>query len=98
MRTAAIRNLHIQGALTQTGNRLDLALDGRGWFQIIGADGETLYTRAGAFNTNANGEIVTLDGYVSSRRSPSRPKCDRRRRQRVRPGLRARPSDSARCS
>jgi flagellar basal-body rod protein FlgG len=63
VRTAAIRNLHQQGALAQTGNRLDLALDGRGWFQVIGADGEAIYTRAGAFNTNANGELVTLDGY-----------------------------------
>ena len=63
VRTAAIRNLHMQGALAQTGNRLDLALNGRGWFQVTGADGETLYTRAGAFNTNANGELVTLDGY-----------------------------------
>ena len=39
VRTAAIRNLHEQGSLTQTGNRLDPALDGRGWFQVIGADG-----------------------------------------------------------
>ncbi len=63
VRTAAIRNLHLQGALAQTGNRLDLGLEGRGWFQVLGADGEALYTRAGAFNTNGNGELVTLDGY-----------------------------------
>jgi flagellar basal-body rod protein FlgG len=63
VRTAAIRNLHQQGALAQTGNPLDLALNGRGWFQVIGADGETLFTRAGAFNTNATGQLVTLDGY-----------------------------------
>jgi flagellar basal-body rod protein FlgG len=59
VRTAAIRNLHQQGALAQTGNRFDLALDGPGWFQVTGADGDTLYTRSGAFNTNANGELVT---------------------------------------
>jgi len=64
VRTAAIRKLHMQGALTNTTNRLDLALNGRGWFQVAGADGETLYTRAGAFNKSANGEIVTIDGYV----------------------------------
>ena len=52
-RTAAIRNLHIQGALTQTGNKLDLAVNGRGWFQIAGANGELFYTRAGAFNKNS---------------------------------------------
>ena len=42
----AIRNLHMQGALTSTGNKLDLALNGRGWFQIAGANGEhVLYPR-----------------------------------------------------
>jgi flagellar basal-body rod protein FlgG len=62
-RTAAIRNLHIQGALTQTNNKLDLGLNGRGWFQIAGANGELFYTRAGAFNKNAQGQVVTIDGY-----------------------------------
>ena len=64
VRTAAIRNLHLQGTLTNTGNKLDLALSGRGWFQITNADGETVYTRDGAFNTNATGQIVTTDGLV----------------------------------
>jgi flagellar basal-body rod protein FlgG len=63
VKTTAIRNLHIQGSLTSTGNKFDLALTGNGWFQIEGADGETLYTRAGAFNTNADGELVTADGF-----------------------------------
>src|SRR6476646_8666072 len=57
VRTAAIRNLHIQGALTNTGNQLDLAIQGRGWFQVVGADGDTLYTRAGSFNKNASGQL-----------------------------------------
>ena len=64
VKTTAIRNLHIQGSLVSTGNKFDLALTGPGWFQIDGADGETLYTRAGAFNTNANGDLVTADGYA----------------------------------
>jgi flagellar basal-body rod protein FlgG len=64
VKTAAIRNLHLQGGLTSTGNSFDLALIGRGWFQIEAADGSTLYTRAGAFNTNADGQLVTLDGYT----------------------------------
>jgi flagellar basal-body rod protein FlgG len=63
VKTTAIRNLHIQGSLVSTGNKFDLALTGNGWFQIEGADGQTLYSRAGAFNTNANGELVTADGY-----------------------------------
>jgi flagellar basal-body rod protein FlgG len=64
VRTAAIRNLHIQGALAHTGNRLDVALNGRGWFEVTGPNGDIVYTRAGAFNTNAQGEIVTADGYL----------------------------------
>ena len=62
VRTAAIRNLHIQGALSQTGNQFDLALTGRGFFQITDVNGNIDYTRAGAFNTNAQGQLVTLDG------------------------------------
>jgi flagellar basal-body rod protein FlgG len=64
VRTAAIRNLNIQGALTNTGNKLDLAISGRGWFQVVGGDGQTVYSRDGSFSTNATGQIVTADGYV----------------------------------
>ena len=64
VKTAAVRYLHLQGGLVSTGNSFDLALIGRGWFQIEAADGSTLYTRAGAFNTNAEGQLVTLDGYT----------------------------------
>ena len=63
VRTAAIRSVNIQGALTNTGNQLDLAIQGRGWFQITTPNGDTVYTRDGAFNTNANGQLVTMDGY-----------------------------------
>lgn len=64
VRTAAIRSMDLQGTLAHTGNQLDLALSGNGWFQITGANGDTLYTRDGAFNTNATGQLVTLDGYA----------------------------------
>lgn len=64
VKTAAVRNLHLQGSLVSTGNSFDMALIGRGWFQIEAPDGSTLYTRAGAFNTNAEGQLVTLDGYT----------------------------------
>ena len=63
VRTAAIRNLQHQGALTNTGNTFDLALNGRGWFQMTTPNGDTVYTRAGAFNTNAHGPARHLDGY-----------------------------------
>ena len=62
VRTAAVRAVHVQGQIAETGNRLDLALNGPGWFQIEAADGTTVYQRSGAFNTNAEGQIVTLDG------------------------------------
>jgi len=54
----------MQGSLAQTGNTYDLAVNGRGWFQVVGPNGETLYTRAGAFNTNADRQLVTADGYT----------------------------------
>ena len=63
VKTSAIRNVHIQGGLTSTGNSFDLALTGNGWFQVQGADGQTLYSRAGSFNTNATGQLVTVDGF-----------------------------------
>jgi flagellar basal-body rod protein FlgG len=63
VRIAAIRSVNIQGALTNTGNQLDLAIQGRGWFQVTTPNGDTVYTRDGAFNTNANGQLVTMDGY-----------------------------------
>jgi flagellar basal-body rod protein FlgG len=62
VKTSAVRNVHIQGELSSTGNSFDLALTGKGWFQIEAADGSTLYSRAGAFNTNATGQLVTVDG------------------------------------
>ena len=64
VRTAAIRNLHRQGSLTNTSNQFDLALNGRGWFQVNAPSGETVYTRAGSFNKNGDGQLVTLDGYT----------------------------------
>ncbi|MHA6641562.1 flagellar basal-body rod protein FlgG [Mesorhizobium sp. A623] len=62
VKTTAVRNVHTQGSLTSTGNNFDLAITGKGWFQIEAADGSTLYSRAGAFNTNADGQLVTVDG------------------------------------
>lgn len=63
VQTSAVRNIHTQGNLIETGNKLDVAIIGQGWFQIEAADGSTLYSRAGAFNKNAGGNLVTVDGY-----------------------------------
>lgn len=64
VRMAAVRSLQMQGPLGQTGNSFDLAINGRGWFQISGPDNEILYTRSGSFSPNANGQLVTVDGYL----------------------------------
>lgn len=63
VRSTSVRNLHLQGSLASTGNPLDLALTGKGWFQVTTPEGEAVFTRAGSFNTNAQGQLVTTDGY-----------------------------------
>jgi len=62
-RLTAIRSVQLQGPLANTGNKLDVAINGGGWFQVKNNNGETLFTRSGSFNTNENGKIVTADGY-----------------------------------
>lgn len=52
-----------EGTLSQTGNSLDLALDGGGYFQIQMPDGTLAYTRAGNFSQSSEGQLVTSDGY-----------------------------------
>ncbi len=53
-----------QGTLATTGNALDLALDGDGFFQVQLPGGQTGYTRAGNFSRSAEGQLVTAQGYV----------------------------------
>lgn len=56
--------IEAQGALNQTGNALDLALDGPGFFQIeLPGGGETAYTRAGNFTLSPEGQLITGQGY-----------------------------------
>jgi len=62
VRTVAIRHLSMQGPLNPTSNHYDLALNGRGYFQVQGENNEILYTRDGAFNRNSTGQLITLDG------------------------------------
>jgi flagellar basal-body rod protein FlgG len=53
-----------QGNLGNTGNPLDLAIDGRGFFQVLLPDGTSAYTRDGSFQVDAQGQLVTNSGYV----------------------------------
>jgi flagellar basal-body rod protein FlgG len=64
VRTVATQKMHTQGNLLQTGNNLDLAIQGRGFFQILKPNGDLAYTRAGAFQINSDGQLVTASGYA----------------------------------
>ncbi len=63
--TAAIYRVTDGGGLTQTDNPLDLAIQGKGYFQVELPEGKgTAYTRDGAFQRNGDGVIVSHDGYI----------------------------------
>jgi len=60
----AVGRITEQGGITQTGNQYDMAIDGRGFLQVTLPSGQTAYTRAGNFAINADGQLVTADGYA----------------------------------
>jgi flagellar basal-body rod protein FlgG len=62
VRTGGVYRVAQQGAMNQTDNRYDLALQGHGYFQITLPSGETAYTRDGTFQVSDQGELVTTDG------------------------------------
>ena len=64
VRPVATSRIFTQGNLQQTTNNLDLAIKGNGFFQIQMPDGTTAYTRDGAFQLDANGQMVTNNGYT----------------------------------
>ena len=64
VRVVATEKLFTQGSVLQTDNAMDVAINGRGFFQILKPDGDLAYTRDGAFQINDQGEIVTSSGYV----------------------------------
>jgi flagellar basal-body rod protein FlgG len=64
VKTGSVYRIAEQGSLTRTDNKFDLAINGRGYFQILLPDGRTAYTRAGNFSSSATGQIVTGDGYI----------------------------------
>jgi flagellar basal-body rod protein FlgG len=64
VKTAAVYRITTPGNLTLTQNNLDTAINGRGYFQVTLPNGETAYTRAGAFQLSDEGNIVTVDGFV----------------------------------
>ena len=64
VRPAATQKIFTQGALQSTGNVADLAIEGDGFFQIILPNGETAYSRDGAFKLDNQGRIVNGDGFA----------------------------------
>ena len=64
VRSVATEKLFTQGNIVQTGNQLDLAVNGRGFFQILLPDGTRAHSRDGSFQLSANGELVNSNGYA----------------------------------
>jgi flagellar basal-body rod protein FlgG len=63
VKAAAIYRINEQGNINTTGNTLDLAINGQGYFQVTLPNGDTAYTRAGSLQMDAQGTIVSADGY-----------------------------------
>jgi flagellar basal-body rod protein FlgG len=62
VRPAATERIFTQGALESTDNPLDMAVEGDGFFQVVQENGQIAYTRAGVFNRDSAGNVVTTDG------------------------------------
>lgn len=63
VKPVAVQKMFGQGDLASTGGQLDLAIEGDGFFKVVLPDGNSAYTRAGAFKQNSDGQLVTADGY-----------------------------------
>lgn len=64
VKTGSVYRVTEQGSMTRTDNRYDMAINGRGYFQVALPDGRTAYTRAGNFSSSPTGQLVSEDGYV----------------------------------
>ncbi len=64
VRVVATEKLFTQGSLLQTDNAMDVAINGRGFFQIQTPNGDIAYTRDGAFQVDDQGQLVTSSGYI----------------------------------
>lgn len=63
VKAGSVYRIGTQGSMTRTDNQYDVAIEGRGYFQILLPSGENAYTRAGNFSVNDQGQLVTEDGY-----------------------------------
>lgn len=63
VRTVATERIHTQGNLKDTGNSMDIAIQGKGFLQVEMPDGSFAYTRDGSLQVDQNGQLVTAGGY-----------------------------------
>jgi len=64
VRTVATERIHTQGNPQETDNDKDVMVNGAGYYPVLLPDGSTAYTRDGSFQTDANGQLVTSEGYA----------------------------------
>ena len=64
VKTVAVEKIHMQGSLQLTDNAMDVAINGRGFFQVLQPDGSLAYTRAGHFMVDGDGQMVTPSGQL----------------------------------
>jgi len=64
VKPVATYRINEQGTLSETDNEYDIGISGKGFFQVEMPDGTTAYSRAGSFQLDSNGKIVTPDGYT----------------------------------
>jgi len=73
VRVVATSKSFVNGTAEQTGNPLDVAIEGDGFFPVVVTNGETRYTRAGSFKLDNQGRLTTPDGFVVQPESQSTP-------------------------
>lgn len=64
VKTIGIQKIHTQGNMIITDNQLDIAIEGKGFFQALDVNGNMMYTRDGSFEVNQDGDVVTSSGYL----------------------------------
>lgn len=64
VKAIGVQKIHTQGNLMVTDNQLDIAIEGKGFFQVLDQEGNLMYTRDGSFQVNQNGDVVTSSGYL----------------------------------
>ncbi len=87
VKTVGTPRLMTQGSLAQTGNTLDVAIQGTGWFKILMPDGTFSYTRDGSFQMDSQGRIVTAEGNLVQPTITVPARFERAHDQPARPGF-----------